>query len=231
MASKLGASVIVHKEQPQNVWTKLFENRVHESSVNSISWAPHEMGLILACASSDGNVSILEYRDDQWMSSSFQNDSLGCNSVSWAPYSALGSIMEDGSSVRRIVTGSCDNSVRIWAYNMQLNKWQEESRQTSPHKDWVRDVAWAPNTAMPYNIIASCSEDRSVYIWKQIEKNGMWTSILMNTFDAPVWRVSWSVTGNVLAVSTGDHKVTLWKQSVTEEWAQISSVEDETPSN
>ena len=163
--------------------------------------------------------------------------------------------MEDGSSVRRIVTGSCDNSVRIWAYNMQLNKWQEESKQTSPHKgfirilflhiqptfslshfshdalDWVRDVAWAPNTAMPYNIIASCSEDRSVYIWKQTEKNGMWTSILMNTFDAPVWRVSWSVTGNVLAVSTGDHKVTLWKQSVTEEWAQISSVEDETPSN
>ncbi len=59
-------SVIVHKEQPQNVWTKLFEHRVHESSVNSISWAPHEMGLILACASSDGNVSILEYRDDQW---------------------------------------------------------------------------------------------------------------------------------------------------------------------
>ena len=59
-------SVIVYKEQPQNVWTKLFENRVHESSVNSISWAPHEMGLVLACASSDGNVSILEYRDDQW---------------------------------------------------------------------------------------------------------------------------------------------------------------------
>ena len=59
-------SVIVHKEQPQNVWTKLFEHKKHESSVNSISWAPHEIGLILACASSDGNISILEYRDDQW---------------------------------------------------------------------------------------------------------------------------------------------------------------------
>ena len=53
----------------------------------------------------------------------------------------------------------------------------------------------------------------------------------MKAFDAPVWRVSWSVTGNVLAVSTGDHKVTLWKQAVTEEWTQISSVEDETPIN
>lgn len=221
-------SVIVHKEQPQNVWTKIFDHRVH-TSVNSISWAPHEMGLILACASSDGNVSILEYRDE-WVHSFFQNDSLGCNSVSWAPYSALGSILEDGSSVRRLVTGSCDNTVRIWSHNVQSNKWQEESKQASPHADWVRDVAWAPNTAMPYNIIASCSEDRSVYIWKQTERNGMWVPSLMQSFDAPVWRVSWSVTGNVLAVSTGDHKVTLWKQSVTEEWTQISSVEDESAS-
>ena len=34
--------------------------------------------------------------------------------------------------------------------------------------DWVRDVAWAPNTAVPFNIVASCSEDRSVIIWKQL---------------------------------------------------------------
>ncbi len=36
----------------------------------------------------------------------------------------------------------------------------------------------------------------------------------MNTFDAPVWRVSWSVTGNMLAVSSGDGDVTLWKQNI-----------------
>ena len=35
--------------------------------------------------------------------------------------------------------------------------------------DWVRDVAWAPNTAMPYNIVATCSEDCCVLIWKQSE--------------------------------------------------------------
>ena len=35
--------------------------------------------------------------------------------------------------------------------------------------DWVRDVAWAPSTAMPVNIVASCSEDCSVIIWKQTE--------------------------------------------------------------
>jgi hypothetical protein len=29
-------------------------------------------------------------------------------------------------------------------------------------EDWVRDVAWAPNTSTPSSIIASCSEDRTV---------------------------------------------------------------------
>jgi protein transport protein SEC13 len=105
--------------------------------------------------------------------------------------------------------------------------WKEEQKAgNSPHSDWVRDVAWAPNTATPYNIIASCSEDRSVYIWKQTERDELWTNSLLATFDAPVWRVSWSVTGNVLAVSTGDHKVTLWKQAVDETWLQISTVDN-----
>jgi protein transport protein SEC13 len=96
--------------------------------------------------------------------------------------------------------------------------------------DWVRDVAWAPNCAMPHNIFASCSEDRSVYIWKQKEKDGEWQHFLLKTFDAPVWRVSWSITGNILAVSSGDHQVSLWKQAVDESWVQISTIDEATPS-
>lgn len=180
----------------------------------------------------------------------FQNDSLGCNSVSWAPFSTSSSITEDNSIVRRLVTGSCDNTVRVWrsveSPDGSVSNWTEEHKTlVTPHSgklnstslqeldrfilllliDWVRDVAWAPNSAMPYNIIASCSEDRNVFIWKQNEK-GAWEPKLLRTFEAPVWRVSWSITGNVLAVSTGDHKVTLWKQSVDESWIQISTVED-----
>ena len=50
--------------------------------------------------------------------------------------------------------------------------------------------------------------------------------MFLGRFDAPVWRVSWSITGNVLAVSTGDHKVTLWKQAVDGNWIQIRSLEE-----
>lgn len=32
-----------------------------------------------------------------------------------------------------------------------------------------------------------------------------------------VWRVSWSITGSILAVSSGENKVTLWKESLDPE--------------
>ena len=229
-------SVMVHKEQSQNSWVKVYDHRVHEASVNSIAWSPSEFGLNLACASSDGSISIIEYKDKQnsWNTSKFKNDAMGCNSVSWAPYSALGSSSSEEQSAperslagSRLVTGSCDNQVRIWRFVAANGTWEEEARRqlSSPHTDWVRDVAWAPNTAMPYNIIASCSEDRNVYIWKQAGRDEPWVTTLLHTFEAPVWRVSWSVTGNVLAVSTGDHRVTLWKQAVDESWLQISTLD------
>lgn len=65
------------------------------------------------------------------ITSHISNDNLGCNSVSWAPFSAIGSILEDGRSIRRLVTGSCDNSVRIWK---QLEGvWIEEEKTGAPH--------------------------------------------------------------------------------------------------
>jgi protein transport protein SEC13 len=41
----------------------------------------------------------------------------------------------------------------------------------------------------------------------------------------PVWRVSWSVTGNLLAVSDANHEVTLWKEQLDGSWTQIQSVQ------
>lgn len=37
-------------------------------TVNSVAWAPHEHGLILACASSDGKASILTHKGKQQLS-------------------------------------------------------------------------------------------------------------------------------------------------------------------
>lgn len=74
--------------------------------------------------------------------------------------------------------------------------------------------------------IASASQDKTVRIWTSDPSNpGQWNSKVLN-FDAPVWRVSWSLSGNVLAVSGGDNKVTLWKENLRGEWDIVKTLEE-----
>lgn len=63
-------------------------------------------------------------------------------------------------------------------------------------------------------------------IWNQDAPNGPWTKKPLSKFPDVVWRVSWSITGNILAVAGGDNKVTLWKEAADGEWKCISSVEE-----
>uniref|UniRef100_A0A7S2FN42 Protein transport protein SEC13 n=1 Tax=Florenciella parvula TaxID=236787 RepID=A0A7S2FN42_9STRA len=221
--------VLIHRESPPGVWTPIHEHTMHDSSVNSVAWAPHEYGLILGCASADGRVSVLTHQDDDtWLTEPVDDGSrLGCNAISWAPVTALSDAAASGMPPLKFVTGSCDNNVRVWERSEAGWTPTTLGEQDPPHKDWVRDVAWAPSTGISSNVIASCSEDRTVLIWTQAEPGGPWEPTrLREPFDAPVWRVSWSITGNLLAVSSGDHKVTLWKQALNGQWDQVSDVND-----
>lgn len=223
---------------------------LHESSVNDVSFAPHEFGLILAGCSSDGKVSILTHgvlEDNDWSVEYIQDNALGVNSISWAPYTAYEDVdvSEGGEGTAkqqmRLVTGGCDNKIRFWTKATTSSggmTWVEDSvnqpisSSSATHSDWIRDVAWSPSIIPNTNIVASCSEDRTVIIWTQ--KGGLgneWNGVVLQTFEDPVWRLSWNMTGSVLAVSSGDSNVTLWKQDMDEMWRQVSSVEESIGSN
>merc|ERR1712164_173385 len=85
------------------------------------------------------------------------------------------------------------------------------------HTDWVRDVAWAPSIGLCNNILATGSQDHSVIIWHEMVQDGgappVYELKAKGTLPAVVWRCSWSVTGSILAVSCGDNKVYLLKES------------------
>ena len=55
--------------------------------MNSISFAPHSFGLILACASSDGTVTVCTRReqDGRWDQQQFMAHKGGVNAISWGP--------------------------------------------------------------------------------------------------------------------------------------------------
>jgi len=252
-SSSFDGSVMIHRESRPREWTLIHNARkIHESSVNSIQFAPHQFGLVLAAASSDGKVSFLTHtQDDSWTVEYITDNSLGVNALSFAPGS--GGTVTDGTSTdgtdnanandtdntaptMRIVTGGCDNRIRFWNKNNSNQKWEIDSAPIDTsisHTDWVRDVAWAPSIMPNTNIVASCSEDRTVIIWTQeLDKDAkssnanQWKPFLLNTFQDPVWRVSWSVTGSILAVSSGDNHVSLWKHALEGNWVQVSSVQD-----
>jgi len=68
------------------------------------------------------------------------------------------------SDQKRIVSGGCDNLVKLWRFNDQEARWMEEMKLEG-HTDWVRDVAWAPCVGKNRSMIASCSQDRRVILW------------------------------------------------------------------
>lgn len=236
-------------------------------AVNSISWAPHELGAILACASSDGKLSVLTFKstfpssffllmltqlvdDGQWDADMFNGHAIGCNAVSWAPAVLPGSLItpqqtQQGQppstqipTVKRFASAGCDNLVKIWGYREDSQSWVEEETLEG-HTDWVRDVAWAPNIGLPRSYIATASQDKTVLIWTKDSPTSPWvktaldpSSDLTSAGGAPppgkfpdvVWRVSWSLAGNILAVSCGDGKVTLWKENLKGNWECVSDM-------
>lgn len=217
--------VIIWQEK-NGAWGKLTEHANHQASVNSVQWAPHEVGAVLACASSDGKVSVLEFKDDgTWDTKVFQAHAIGCNAASWAPAASPGSIVQTTGSapnaggIRRFVTGGSDNLVKIWVWNQEAGQYIEEATLEG-HSDWVRDVAWAPSI-LPKTYIASASQDKTAIIWTStVPANGepaVWQKKVLQ-FDSVVWRVSWSLSGNALAVSGQDNKVTVWKENLKGEW-------------
>jgi len=203
-------------------WEITYTYEGHESSVNSVCWAPPEWGLTLAAGSSDGTISVLSFVKERWDAKKIANaHTLGCNAVTWCPTGPLSSIdSTSNNTIKRFASGGCDNHVKIW--KEENEEWVEEVKLEG-HSDWVRDVAWSPSIGVTKMKIASCSQDRRVIVWTNREGDGVnWTPELLHIFDDVVWHVSWNVVGDVLAVSGGDNQVSLWKKRQTDKWECIS---------
>lgn len=190
----------------------------HNIGVNSVSWAPSIAPSSLIAPSTANN----------------------SNGSSSSPY------------VKKFATGGCDGLVKIWAFNETSKTWSVEETLEG-HTDWVRDVKFAPGIGLPRLYLASAGQDKTVVIWTKDDNpssgsSGPWQKKLLNPapylsqtpagpigpqpsplqenkFPDVVWRVNWSVTGNVLAVSAGDGKVTLWKENIKGgEWECVSEL-------
>ena len=77
--------------------------------------------------------------DDSWDAKLIsQAHKTGVNAVSWAPATTGGTIASGGqeSAVMRLVSGGCDNMVKLWRMN-EAGEWESEA-ELQLHNDWVR---------------------------------------------------------------------------------------------
>ncbi|KAL3144656.1 hypothetical protein ABBQ38_001787 [Trebouxia sp. C0009 RCD-2024] len=220
-------SIMIWKEQQDGSWMPVYttDSSLHSASVNSVAFAPHELGLKVAAASSDGSASVLTYNttEGKWDQQKVDAHSVGCTAVSWSPAAPPGSLVSGkppAHAIARFATAGCDRTVRIWHYDESKRQWAQQGQPLKGHTDWVRDVAWAPNLGMPMNTIASAGQDGKVLIWT--EQNNQWSQLVLCDLQQPVWKLSWSVTGGILAVSDSKGNVTLWKEAIDGQWQQIS---------
>jgi len=62
---------------------------------------------------------------------------------------------------------------------------------------------------------------QQVFAWCERADGSGWDKALVHDFKVPVWKLSWSVTGGILAVSDGNNAVSLWKESLDGTWQQV----------
>jgi WD40 repeat protein len=60
------------------------------------------------------------------------------------------------------------------------------------HADWVRDVAWAPISGLPYNMIASAGEDGKVLVWTEVSQANVYGQHVYCLYSYEIVRVAYA---------------------------------------
>lgn len=221
-------SILKYREE-DNDWESRKIPNAHTQGVNAVSWAPpissvstvYRPNVNINTNVTSGPASGRGGQQQQPGGVTLQNMSTTA-SIS----GDTATMLSKPNLVIRLVSGGCDSLVKIWKYDRERDEWSIE-RELVAHTDWVRDVAWAPSIGLPKWYIASCSQDKKVIIWTNAEgpngPNGNeWESKILCDFNDVVWHVSWSIMGNILAVSCGENRVSLWKEDMSGDFRCIS---------
>lgn len=225
-------TVKIHEEQidpEKNVpqWKSPGSMADSMGSVQALEFSPRHHGLKLATCSQDGQVRIYESNDvlnlSVWVLwgqftadpnfSTKTKKRTPCTCLSWNPSPFDGPIMAVG--VGKVV--------QVWGYKLQ--KWVVMC-ELKGHESEVMGVAWAPDVGRQHHLIATACKDRKVRIYKLTSdsETGNYNIVdvaVLNQHEAAVWRVSWNITGTVLASTGDDGRCRLWKKKMTGEWMCI----------
>lgn len=229
-------------QKGQSQWVKRTSLVDSRTSVTDVRFAPRHLGLQLATCSADGVVRIYEAPDvmnlSQWSLQHAITCKLSCSCLAWSPSRVHTPMLAVGSDD---ANPSAGGKVVIYEYSDNQRKWNKVETIMSVTEP-VHDIAFAPNLGRSYHIIAIASKDVHIVSLKPYKKehpSSQSTTSISSTqlgtsrfeirqvavfadHNSQVWRVSWNITGTILASSGDDGCVRLWKANYLDNWKCIS---------
>uniref|UniRef100_A0A7C3ZI47 Novel STAND NTPase 1 domain-containing protein n=1 Tax=Planktothricoides sp. SpSt-374 TaxID=2282167 RepID=A0A7C3ZI47_9CYAN len=166
----------------------------HADWVTGLGWSPD--GKFLATASRDKTVKI--WKTDGTLAGTLTGHADRVNSVTWSP---------DGHLV---ATSSEDNTVKLWQVDGTLRQ------NMTPGKKPINNVSFSPHG----EVIAISSADGTVQIWRREAISAPPHEMLNYQYQQtilahqqPVWTVTFSPDGSLIATASADNTVKIWNRN------------------
>ncbi|KAL6703010.1 Cytosolic iron-sulfur protein assembly protein [Coniothyrium glycines] len=191
---------------------------------------PHPSLPIVATACSDRSVRVYSLTSFALLHSITGGHKRSVRSVSWKPGT-------QGQSV--LATGSFDSSAGIWRRdqrpslqddftNRRIGDEDEDADADEyqfscildGHESEIKCLSWSPSG----QYLATCSRDKSVWIWEELEDDNFETVAVLQEHDGDVKCVAWHPEEDLLASSSYDDTVRLYREDA-DDWVQVTCIE------
>ncbi|CAK1553110.1 unnamed protein product [Leptosia nina] len=229
-------------EKGLRTWVKRSNLVDSRTSVTDLKFGPKHLGLLLVTCSADGIIRIYEAPDvmnlAQWTLQHEIPTKVSISCLSWNPsLSRVNSnppMLAVGSDEPNVVNTNlqndknCNGKVFIYEYSEACRRWTRTECLSSVVEP-VNDLMFAPNLGRSFHILAVATKDVRIIKIEPLPEsssngNGCgvrFRSEVLAAFEdhnSCVWRVSWNVTGTLLASSGDDCCVRLWKMQYLNQW-------------
>lgn len=197
---------------------------------NSRTWqtAPHPNLSIVATACSDRSVRVYSLTSFTLLHSITGGHKRSVRSCSWKPHT-------QGQSV--LATGSFDSSAGIWRkedgdrleHEVGREVGDEEDEDAEEyqfscildgHESEIKSLTWSPSG----QYLATCSRDKSVWIWEELEDDNFETVAVLQEHDGDVKCVAWHPDEDLLVSTSYDDTVRFYRED-QDDWVQVAVVE------
>ena len=214
--------------------TRLKSLKLHNGKIWSLDYKTSAASNLLAIASSDHKIRILEVLGDENVRLRLIDSLDGSvhtktvRSVAWRPNTPIDTVV--------LAAGSFDSTVSIWTRNVSVagasyndnsdsdSSIADDANETEllaiieGHENEVKGVAWSYDGML----LATCSRDKSVWIWETDEMGEEYECIsVLQEHSQDVKHVVWHPTKNWLASSSYDDTVRVWKE-IDDDWECVA---------